>query len=403
MVAAFVVWQGESGDDRHFVRYILIMMFERTTVVATMLALIVTVSLAQTPHRDPDLEQLRGEIARLRSSLDRVRSQARTAEEQLQLIELELAINEREVDMAREVQSKLERENVAIQARVDGLNAKIALDRQFLSRRIAMLYRFGALGYLRIILSVDGKRNPFEAAAMLSYIVSRDARAVTQVQTTRETLRLQLAELSAQSARIDQVRRVVENRTRAVAQTRLEKARFLEKLRLENDSSSRRLVDLEEKARRLERLFTLLYGRNDPRRFVGARISEFQGALEWPLKGEVLEGFGKQRNLKFSTVTVSNGLKIGAKPGIEVRAVFQGTVLFSQWFKGYGNLVILDHGNRIFSLYGNTQNPRVAVGDRVVPRQVIANVAPVESGESSYLYFEIREDNKPNDPHRWLR
>jgi len=83
--------------------------------------------------------------------------------------------------------------------------------------------------------------------------------------------------------------------------------------------------------------------------------------------------------------------------------VFQGTVLFTQWFKGYGNLVILDHGNRVFSLYGNVKSPTVAVGDRIASGQPIAGVGESEDASSGHLYFEIRRDNRPEDPQKWLR
>ena len=107
-----------------------------------------------------------------------------------------------------------------------------------------------------------------------------------------------------------------------------------------------------------------------------------QGALAWPVEGKVIERFGRQRNPKFSTFTINNGLKIEADPGTQVRAVFQGTVLFSQWFKGYGNLIILDHGNRVFSLYGNLKPPAVAVGDRITTGQTIAGVGESEDASS---------------------
>ena len=86
-----------------------------------------------------------------------------------------------------------------------------------------------------------------------------------------------------------------------------------------------------------------------------------------------------------------------------MRAAFQGTVLFSQWFRGYGNLIILDHGNRVFSLYGNLHGPSVAAGDRITTGQTIAGVGEAEDAESGYLYFEIRQDNRPEDPKGWLR
>ena len=135
----------------------------------------------------------------------------------------------------------------------------------------------------------------------------------------------------------------------------------------------------------------------------GQDIRTVQGALGWPVDGKVLETFGRQVDPKFSTITFNNGLKIAASAGTEVHAIFPGTVLFSQWFKGYGNLIILDHGNRVFSLYGNLKSPTVAVGGRVQAGQAIAGVGESEDAQLGYLYFEIRQDNKPEDPQKWLR
>ena len=159
---------------------------------------------------------------------------------------------------------------------------------------------------------------------------------------------------------------------------------------------------LEEKARRLQRLVDAL---SQTQRGIGPAldIRSVQGALDWPVKGKVFERFGKQRNPKFATFTINNGLKIEAVAGTPVRAVFAGTVLFSQWFKGYGNLIILDHGNRVFSLYGNVKASTVAVGDRIATGQPIAGVGESEDTSSGHLYFEIRQDNRPEDPQTWLR
>jgi septal ring factor EnvC (AmiA/AmiB activator) len=173
-------------------------------------------------------------------------------------------------------------------------------------------------------------------------------------------------------------------------------------LRKQGSESEQKLAELEEKAKRLEHLLDVL-SRQNGAATAATDIQSVQGALAWPVQGKIIEHFGKQRNAKFSTVTFSNGLKIAAAPGAEVRSVFAGTVLFSQWFKGYGNLVILDHGNRVFSLYGNLKSPAVAVGDRINAGQALAGVGESEDAHSGFLYFEIRQDNKPEDPQKWLR
>jgi septal ring factor EnvC (AmiA/AmiB activator) len=199
------------------------------------------------------------------------------------------------------------------------------------------------------------------------------------------------------------VRRIVEQRQREMASARAKKERMLASLRSEGSQSEQKLAELEEKAKRLEHLLDVLSRQNGTAAVAAIDIRTVQGALAWPVRGKIVEHFGKQTNAKFSTVTFNNGLKIAAAPGAEVRSVFAGTVLFSQWFKGYGNLVILDHGNRVFSLYGNLKSPAVAVGDRVNAGQTIAGVGESEAAHSGYLYFEIRQDNKPQDPQKWLR
>jgi len=258
------------------------------------------------------------------------------------------------------------------------------------------------LSYVRLLLSIDQKRDPLQAMSMLRYLVSRDARAVTRFQSEREQLTLRLADLAERQKRLTEMRRVVEDRRQAVVQARSEKEHRLAALRSEGSQSELRLAELEEKARRLEHLIELL-ARQREGIVPATDIRALQGALAWPAQGKVIEGFGKQRNAKFMTVTFNNGLKIAAAPGADVRAVYAGTVLFSQWFKGYGNLIILDHGNRVFSLYGNLKSPAVAPGDRIQAGQAIAGVGESEDAKSGYLYFEIRQDNKPEDPQKWLR
>ena len=376
-----------------------------TLLVAVLLAAgIVDLPAVETTStaRDSDLTRIRAEISGLRRKLESLHTRTRSAEEELESVELELAIRTRELQLAIELQTRLEEQQHGVRAAIDSLTPRIAQQKRDLARRLVALYRLGGLSYIRMLLSIDQRQDPLQAVSMLSYLVGRDSRAVTRFQATRQQLASQFAELADKERRIIRMRAVVEDRRAAVALSHEEKGRLLASLRSEGSQSEQKLADLEEKARRLERLFGHLYSQGTAAGKV-TDIREFRGALGWPVRGPLIETFGRQRNAKFSTVTMSNGLKIEAPPGSEVHAVFQGTVLFSQWFKGYGNLIILDHGNRVFSLYGNLRNPTVAVGDQVASGQAIAGVSEAEEPAAGYLYFEIRNDNKPEDPQKWLR
>jgi septal ring factor EnvC (AmiA/AmiB activator) len=369
--------------------------------LALVLAISLTTAHSQTA-RNADLARIRADIARLRTRLDDLRTQTRSAEHDLEEADLELGIRTNELQLAIDMQSQLEEQRRETESQIAAIAPRIAREKQFLRKRLAALYRLGGLSYVRLLLSIDDRRDPVQAMSMLSFLVSRDARAVTRFQAEREQLRARTIELADRAQKVAAARRIVEQRQRAVAVARNEKERTLLSLRNQGSESEQKLAELEEKAKRLEHLLDAL-SRQKGTAAAATDIRSVQGALAWPVQGKIIEHFGKQRNAKFSTVTFNNGLKIAAAPGAEVRSVFAGTVLFSQWFKGYGNLVILDHGNRVFSLYGNLKSPAVGVGDRINAGQTLAGVGESEDAHSGYLYFEIRQDNKPEDPQKWLR
>jgi septal ring factor EnvC (AmiA/AmiB activator) len=366
------------------------------------LALLVLIPAAHA-QRPSDLERIRTDITRLRTRLDDVRRQARTAQLELEEVDLALRIRTHELELASAAEARLGGEQKRLEAQIAGLEPRIAQQKADLRKRLVALYRLGGLSYVRMLLALEDDRNPLEAISMLSYLVSRDSRLVTRFQTTQTQLAARRGELTDRRERLRRTRLVVEERRRAVAVALAQQQSVVARLRTEETGAAQQLATLEEKARRLQRLVNSLsqQKRGIPPGVTDVRV--VQGALDWPVQGKVIERFGRQRNPKFATYTVNNGLKIEAAPNTQVRAVFQGTVLFSQWFKGYGNLIILDHGNRVFSLYGNLKQSAVAVGDRISTGQPIAGVGESEEAAGGYLYFEIRNDNRPEDPQKWLR
>jgi murein hydrolase activator len=366
---------------------------------AVVLALLVAVA---APAQRTDLDRLRSDITQLRKRLDDVRQQAKSAERELEEADLELTIRTRELELAAEDELRLQNEEKGIETQIAALGPRIAEQKEDLRKRLVALYRLGGLSYVRMLLALDNDSNPIEAVSMLSYLVSHDARAVRRFQETQNQLAVRHVALRERRRELQQARAEIEQRQRAVAVAVRQKQTLLARLRTEETGAAQQLATLEEKARRLQRLVDSLSTQKrglDPL----TDIRSVQGALAWPVQGAVFERFGRQRNPKFATFTINNGLKIEAVAGTPVRAVFQGTVLFSQWFKGYGNLVILDHGNRVFSLYGNLKLPNVRVGDRIETGQTIAGVGESEETASGHLYFEIRRDNQPEDPQKWLR
>jgi septal ring factor EnvC (AmiA/AmiB activator) len=127
-----------------------------------------------------------------------------------------------------------------------------------------------------------------------------------------------------------------------------------------------------------------------------------RGKLPWPASGTLASTFGRQEHPRFHTVTFNRGIEISAPQGREIVAVADGSVIYADWFKGYGRLIILDHGGGYFTLYAHAADLRVKAGDTAAGGQAIATVGDSGSLEGPQLYFELRHKGKPEDPLAWL-
>jgi septal ring factor EnvC (AmiA/AmiB activator) len=132
------------------------------------------------------------------------------------------------------------------------------------------------------------------------------------------------------------------------------------------------------------------------------RFERLKGRLPWPAAGPLISTFGRQEHPRFRTVTFNRGIEIAAPEGKDIVAVAEGTVIYADWFKGYGRLIILDHGGGYFTLYAHASEILAAAGEAVARGQAIGRVGDTGSLEGPQLYFELRHKGKPQDPLVWL-
>lgn len=132
-------------------------------------------------------------------------------------------------------------------------------------------------------------------------------------------------------------------------------------------------------------------------------LSALAGQLDWPVNGTVIRGFGRSVHPRFKTVTLNNGLNIASTLGAPVAAVAGGTVEFSDELPGFGQCVILDHGQGYYTLYAFLDHVFVSPGGEIARGQVIAEVGRPVAGEQPQLYFEVRHGRTPLDPADWLQ
>jgi septal ring factor EnvC (AmiA/AmiB activator) len=161
---------------------------------------------------------------------------------------------------------------------------------------------------------------------------------------------------------------------------------------------------LNESARALQNLINKINEaskkkRIDAVRFPAVRVGR-KKSFPWPVNGKVVVGFGKNKHPDLDTCVISNGIKIDAADFSQIKSVESGIVVFAEQFRSYGKVIIIDHGDLNFGVYGLLDKMFVKVGQKVSRGAVIAELG---SGGNSVLYFEIRHNNVPDDPVLWLQ
>lgn len=371
----------------------------RLLSAALPVALLASVLVAQPPttaDREQDLTAIRREVARLQAELRDARAREQTLEERLATAEIDLRLQEERVAEAAAAGAEAERRVAATGAAVERLRATLDEARRALERRLAGLYRLGRDGYLRMFLSVRPGSDLPAAIRLLRFLVRRDAGAVDRYVESKARLETERDRLVAQQRDVE--RWVAESRARRdeLAAARSRQARLLARARAESRRLATRAQGLVDKEHKLANLLDFLYGRTTTP-LAGQPIQEFRGVLDWPLDGRVTLGFGPRRDPRYQTEIPHNGIEIEPRTeGEKVRSIYPGRVLFAAPFEGYGQTVVVHHAGRVFTLYAGLATLLVHPGD-------VLQLGDIVGVASRRVYFEIRRENRPEDPREWLR
>lgn len=349
--------------------------------------------------REMELEELRREIGRLKERLGEMASRESGIEADLARTRIELELQEAELDEATTAYDLAAARAQSAAAKVEELTDALENVRGDLKRRLAGLYRLGRQGYLRLFLSLDPDRELLPAIRQLRYLVRRDQVTLERYRETREALAEERIRLEAETRAMEEWQRRETERRDELVRMRRRQERLLERVARERRTLAERAEALADKERKLSRLITSLVG-EDAEGLDDAPIQGFRGALDWPVgrgaEVEVLLEFGPRRDPRYKTEVPHNGVDLGFDGAEDIVAVYPGQVLYASTFEGYGRMVVIHHPGRVFTLYSGLDEVTVTKGD-VIPLDATIGRA------SGKIYFEIRNENQPEDPLRWLR
>ncbi len=324
------------------------------------------------------------------STLDRIGFNKR-------LINKEISVNTIQLNKANKELSSLKE-------RIPPLKEKLEKEKKFIERTLVTLYKFGKFSTFQYMLQAEDFASLLSESKNLSVLAQHQETIVSEYLKTLSDLKS--AESGLESKK-DEISTLIQNaqqkRKELEDQERKNKA-LIRQIQRNREIHLKTLEELKGRTEQLQILIKKLLEEEISLPVAWVPLYERKGKLSWPVEGKIITRFGLQKHPRFSTVTINNGIEIAPKKGnMIIRAIHPGKVVFTDYFRGYGRLIILDHGMKYYSLYGHCDDFLVKKGDFVEADRAIALIGDISSLKGVALYFEIRFQTKPLNPLQWLK
>ncbi|UPQ82588.1 murein hydrolase activator EnvC [Pseudomonas knackmussii] len=388
------------------------------------------------------IEAARKDVAELQRLLKQIEQEKSAVQKQLQTTESEMGQLEKQVDSLQQEIDRSEAELERLNDEKTTLEGARIEQQRLIGIQARAAYQSGRQEYLKLLLN---QQNPEKFSRSLTYYDYLSKARFEQVERFNETLS-QLAKveagIEAQQATLAEQQDGLQERRAQLAEVRKERQLALAKLDRDLSSRDQKLKARKQEQAQLERVLktieqtlarqareaeqarqqALAQAREEQARQrqasgpgstpsgpivssaggnFGGPFASAKGKLPWPVDGRLVARYGTPRG--GDARTKWDGVLIGADVGTQVRAVHGGRVVFADWLRGAGLLVILDHGNGYLSLYGHNQSLLRDAGEIVKAGDPIATVGTSGGQESAALYFAIRQQGRPSDPAQWCR
>ena len=347
-----------------------------------------------------ELKALRKKIKKQELAITKAGKSESAALKNLQVIGNQLRLKERELKIYKWNFKNNQKKLLSIEPSLKKMEQKIKTHKKILGYRLRSIYKNGPIFPLKIMFSSNDISALFQNLKYMNLIAQHDAQLLREYKSQYGKIEKDKRSLYVVRAKLAGLEKNAKYKKDEIVKTKKEKSVLLKKIkqkkyyykkvRKELVAASTNLNDLIDKL-----LVKIVSGE-------GLDISDKKGRLNMPLDGRILNKFGKKRVKEYDSYIVYNGINVKAKKGSNVKAVFDGTVLYAGELEGYGNLVIIGHGKEYHSLYGHLDTIKVSTETVVKTGEIIALSGDSGSLEGETLYFELRKSGKPIKPNPWF-
>jgi len=378
-------------------------------ILATLLAGLCCVGASASPAKEPDadhaeqkLQAVRAEIRQVSAELNQLKGDRDQAARELRDADRAVAesagiLHGTEATL-KEQQGKLD----TLSAERDQLAGKLGSQRASLAELVRLAYAMGRDQRLKLLLAQDRVEQAARALAYQRYIQRSQIERIRGLLSDLESLRQLSVQVDAERQRLDNLRVEQQGAVDALAGKRAAQQKVLDEVGARYHDREKRLAALGRDEKTLVDLIERLhdvFADIPPQPDAEKPLAQRRGKLPKPLTGRIRSRFGG----KLPDGRPSRGWLIDGKAGDPVHVVAYGRVAFADWLRGYGLIVIIDHGDGFLSLYAQNESLLKSVGDWVHGGETVATVGRSGGQSSPALYFELRRNGNPVDPAVWLK
>jgi septal ring factor EnvC (AmiA/AmiB activator) len=322
-------------------------------------------------------------------------------------IDYTLNLKKREVAALKSAMADLEKKIDLNTIRSRELAGEIEERKTYASRRIVALYKLNQLGRLNYLASADTMYQFFYRRTLLETILDQDRKLLLTLTDMNNDLQRVSSDLDRQNQELSLFKKDLTLQIDQMTAAKNRRTALLKKIRNEKSLELAAIESLQHSAKALnEKINRLQDDAVQPEKDEGAQpdlFTDLKGLLMMPVKGKIVHFYGTYKDTRFNLVNFRSGINIKADLGEPVHAVFKGMTLYADWFKGYGNMIIIDHGDHYYTVYAHAEELFKKKGDLVDAGEVIATVGDSGSVSGPGLHFEVRYHGKPVDPMHWIR
>ncbi|MFO7496704.1 MAG: peptidoglycan DD-metalloendopeptidase family protein [Desulfobacterales bacterium] len=291
------------------------------------------------------------------------------------------------------------------QKEIKALEERIAETEAQASQRLVALYKLSWTGRVQFLLNATSINEFFERKRALNIILGHDDKVFSALLSDYERLSGLMSRLEARKVEKQQKTGALSARLKDLEAHKSRRIRLLAEIRTKKSLELAAIESLKASAAALDGAIQSFLQQAPPPQaeiFAGSEFADFKGLLKMPVEGKIVKFFGPYKNPRFDVMNFRSGIEIHAQRGEPIRSVGDGRVLFASWFKGFGNMLIIDHGKNYCTVYAHAEELFKQKGDAVQAQEVIATVGDTGSTPEPGLYFEVRHHGKPMNPEAWI-